>query len=88
MSDLRKQGVGAEVKHTLIITKEEEGQLWKAKEMGTNTPKQLIQTVFFYTGKLFCLRGGVEQRGLKVSQFQQHYSPDHYLYIENGVCKS
>ena len=32
-SDLRKQGVGAEVKHTPIIAKEEEDQLWKAKEM-------------------------------------------------------
>lgn len=42
------------------------------------------ETVFFYAGKVFCLRGGVEQRGLKVSQFQRHYSPDHYIYIENG----
>ena len=46
-SDLHKQGVGAEVKHTPIITKEEEDQLWKAKEMGTNTQKQLLQVVFF-----------------------------------------
>ena len=83
-SDLRKQGVGAEMKHTPIITKEEEDQLWKAKEMGTETPKQLLQAVFFYVGKVFCLRGGVEQRGLKVSQFQRRYSPDHYVYVENG----
>ena len=83
-SDLRKQGVGAEVKHMSIITKEEEDQLWKAKEMDTNAPKQLLQAVFFYVGKVFCLRGGVEKRGLKVSRFQQRYSPDHYVYIENG----
>ena len=50
-SDLRKQGVGAEVKHTPIITKEEEDQLWKAKEMGTDTPKQLLQADFFLRGK-------------------------------------
>ena len=50
-SDLRKQGVGAEVKHTLIITKEEEDQPWKSKEMGTDTPKQLLQAVFFLRGK-------------------------------------
>ena len=72
------------MKHTPIITKEEEDQLWKSKEMGTNTPKQLLQAVFFYAGKVFCLRGGIEQRGLKVSQFQRRYSPDHYVYIENG----
>ena len=41
-SDLRKQGVGAEVKHTPIITKEEEDQVWKSKEMGTDTPKHLL----------------------------------------------
>ena len=82
-SDLCKQGVGAEVKHTRIITKKEEDQLWKAEKMGTNTPEQLFQAVFFYAGKVFCLRGGVEQRGLKVSQFQRRYSPDHYVYIDN-----
>ena len=83
-SDLRKKGVGAEVKRTPIITKEEEDQLWKTKVLGKDTPKQLLNTVFFYVGKVFCLRGGVEQRGLKVSQFQRRYSPDHYVYVENG----
>ena len=83
-SDLRKKGIGAEVKHTPVITKEEEDRLWAAKELGTHTPKQLLQAVFFYVGKVFCLRGGVEQRGLKISQFQRRYGPDHYVYVENG----
>ena len=26
----------------------------------------------------------MERRSLKISQFQQRYSPDHYVYIENG----
>ena len=26
----------------------------------------------------------MEQRGLKVSQFQRRYNPDHYVYVENG----
>ena len=56
-SDLHKQGVGTEVEHTPIIMKEED-QLWSANEMGTDTPKKLFHTVFFYVGKLFCLRGG------------------------------
>ena len=84
-SDLRKKGIGAEVKHTPVITKEEEGQLWLAGVMGVDTPKQLLNSVFFYVGKVFCLRGGMEQRGLKISQFQQRYSPDHYIYVENGT---
>lgn len=68
-SDLRKKGVGAEVKHTPVITKEEEDQLWRTGAM-IDTPKQLLNAVFFYVGKVFCLRGGVEQRSLKVSQLQ------------------
>ena len=39
--------------------------------MGTDNPKQLLQTVFFYVGKVYCLRGGVGQRGLKVSSFSE-----------------
>ena len=53
--------------------------------MGTNTPKQATEhSVSFYVGKVFCLRGGVEQRSSKVSQFQRRYIPNHYVYIENG----
>ena len=40
-SELRKKGVGAEVKRTPVITKEEEDQLWRAGVMGVDTPKQL-----------------------------------------------
>ena len=83
-SEPRKKGVGAEVKRTPVITKEEEDQLWRAGVMAIDTLKQLLNTVFFYVGKVFCLRGGVEQRGLKISQFQRRYSPDHYVYVENG----
>ena len=32
----------AEVKHTPVITKEEENRLWEMKELGTDTPKQLL----------------------------------------------
>ena len=44
-SDLRKKGIGAEVKHTPVITKEEEDRLWDAKELGTDTPKQLLHSM-------------------------------------------
>ena len=83
-SELRKNGVGAEVKHTPIVTKEEEEMLWSKKVMGVDLPRQLQRTIFFYVGKVFCLRGGVEQRALKPSQFQRRHGPDHYVYIENG----
>ena len=57
--------------------------LWSKKVMGVDLPRQLQHTIF-YVGKVFCLRGGVEQRALKPSQFQRRHGPDHYVYIENG----
>ena len=72
------------MKHTPIVTKEEEEMLWSKKVMGVDLPRQLQRTIFFYVGKVFCLRGGVEQRALKPSQFQRRHGPDHYVYIENG----
>ena len=52
-SDVRKKRVGAEVKHTLVITKEEEDQLWQAGVMEMDTSKHSV--FFFYIGKVFCL---------------------------------
>ena len=50
-----------------------------------NTPKGLSNAVFFYAGKVCCLRGGEEQRNLKPSQFVRSTSgPNMYEYIENG----
>ena len=46
-SDLLQQGIGAEVKHTPITTKEEQDRLWAAKELGTDTPKQLQSSIMF-----------------------------------------
>ena len=54
----------------------------------------VTQNAVFYTvGKMLCLRGGVEHRSLKISQFQRKTQPDHYVYIEcvsknrNGLFK-
>ena len=68
---LHKDGIGASVKHTSIITIEEEKRLWQLGIMSIDNPKGLQRAVIFYIGKLCCLRGGEEQRLLKVSQFQR-----------------
>ena len=60
-SELCNKGVGVEVKGMPIITKEEEDQLWSAGAIGTDTPKQLLNAIFIYVEKIFCLRGGIEQ---------------------------
>ena len=38
--------------------------------MNSTTPKGLQNAVFHLVGKVFCLRGGAEQRNLKLSQFE------------------
>lgn len=81
---LRKQGVGADVRHTPVVTVAEETKLWDLNILNTTTPKGLLRAVFYYVGKVCCLRGGEEQRCLKKSQFTRHYNPDMYKYIETG----
>ena len=46
------------------ITAEQETQLWEKGLLGTATAVTLLHTVYFYNGKIFCLRAG-EHRLLK-----------------------
>ena len=49
--------------------------------MGTNTPTGLQNAAFFGAGKMFCLRGGQEHRGLPLSHLKRY--EDRYVYYEN-----
>ena len=62
MKDLRASGVGATSKHTEGISREEEELLWSTGILNNCTPMGLLRAVFFYNGKVFCLRGGQEHR--------------------------
>ena len=81
---LRKDGVGASVKHAPIVTSEEVDLLLDKGVIGIYAPKPLVRAVFFYVGKAFCLRGGMEQRSLKPSQFKRGYNPNRYTFTQNG----
>ncbi len=81
---LRSEGVGCSAKHTEILTKEEERQLWESGTIGTSTPSALLRAVFFLNGKNFCLRGRQEHRRLRLSQLKRYHSPDMYVYTENA----
>ena len=65
---LHQKGVGSETKSTPVLTQLEEDKLWESGVLNLNTPVGVLRAVFFYNGKSFCLRGGQEQRGLKLSQ--------------------
>ena len=82
--ELRQEGVGAKVKHAPIITPEEEELLWESAAIRIYSPEVLVRCIFYYVGKVFCLRGGQEQRDLKPSQFIREYNPNRYTYVENG----
>lgn len=74
-------GVEVQVKHSSVVTKEEENLLWSRSIFNLATPLGLLQAVFYSNGKGFCLRGGKEHRNLKISQFEHLCDPDH-LYGE------
>jgi len=49
---LRQQGIGSEVKQTLIITTVEEEKLWGRDILGTGTP---VKRIVFYVRGVFCV---------------------------------
>ena len=79
---LKEDGIGAVMKHATVVTPQEEELLWSTGTIGVSSPLSLQRAVFYYVGKVFCLRGGEEQRSLKNSQFRRE--KDSYVYVENG----
>lgn len=73
--DLRVKGVGSESKSADVFTKDDEEKLWSSGVLSLSTPTALLRAVFFYNGKIFCLRGGEEHRHLKLSQFRREMAP-------------
>ena len=78
------RGIGAESRQTETFSKDEEEKLWNSGVLGSNNPKPLLRAVFYLNGRNFCLRGGEEQRNLKISQLQRLRNPDRYVYTENA----
>ena len=50
---LHSKGIGVQVKHTEIITKEDEVKLWTSGAMGLDSPRSLQNAAFFIVGKMF-----------------------------------
>ena len=72
-----------QVKHTEILTEDDEMKLWKSGVIGVATPRALQPAAFLTVGKVFSLRGGMEHRSLNVSQLKWSTSLDQYTYYEN-----
>ena len=70
MKRLQAQGVGSKRRQAEIITPEEEDLLWEKKLLGDHSPKALLDTVIFYNGLYFALRGGKEHKQLRMHPCQ------------------
>ena len=73
---LLADGVGAEKRQARVISVAEEELLWEKNILGSSSPSVLVHTVFYFCGLYFCLRGGVEHRELKLSQFEVKEIPN------------
>ena len=81
---LRQKGIGVERKQAELITQDIETQLWEKGGLGYSNPQSLLNTVFFYNGRNFCLRGVHEHQNLHFPQIQRSTAPNKYTYVEFG----
>ena len=60
MEDSTRQGVSLQTKkeEKEDVTDENEEKFWSAGLFGGGTANQLLDTIYFYNGKMFGLRGG------------------------------
>ena len=60
MEDSTRQGVSLQTKkeEKEDVTDENEEKFWSAGLFGSGTAQQLLDTIYFYNGKMFGLRGG------------------------------
>ena len=81
---LRENGIGLERKRAQVITRDIEAKLWETGVLGLHSPQSLLNSVFFYNGKIFYLRGVSEHAKLQFSQIQHCFHPERYVYSEYG----
>ena len=70
MKRLKQAGIGSEKRQPEPLTKDEEELLWKNGVLGDHSPQALLNSVFFFNGICFALRGGDEHRHLRFKDSQ------------------
>lgn len=64
MKELTSKGISCKKKQAQPITPEMENTLWEKENFSRNTGQGLINIVFWYSSKMFGLRGSDEHRNL------------------------
>ena len=65
----RKAGIGTSVRKTEVLDNEDKGKLWASGVLNPDIPQGQLNCVFCLNGRNFYLRGDIEHRELKLSQF-------------------
>ena len=86
MKDATREGLHVKNKkeEKESVTEEEEELFWNLNLLGMSTAKSLLNTVYFYNGKLFGLRGG-EHRSLVLTNFEVG---SNFVKFEENSCKT
>lgn len=87
ITNLREQGVKTYRKTAPFITLDKENTLWEQGVMGTDTPISLQRAVFYTICKMLCIKGGLEHRALKPSQFTRDRKPGGYTFSSRTNSK-
>ena len=65
------------------ITDEEEDKFWAAGQLGMSTSKRVLNSVYYYNGKLFGLRRA-EHRNITLNNFEM--GSNYIAFEENVMC--
>ena len=70
------------------MSEDEENKLWKLRVLVDSSPRVLLDTMVFPTGKNFSLRSGKENRNLTLSQLTlepaDDNEPEKLVYVSYG----
>ena len=87
---LREQGKGKRPNRSKSLTKEEEEVLWQNGQLGSGTPRALINTMWWLMTQHFGLRGRQEHHQMKVEDFTLQRDDDgtEFLTFDEGLTKT
>ena len=84
MKDAHLQGIVNKKPDKQAVTEEEEERMWESGQFGTSSAKSLINTVYFYNGKLFGLRAA-EHRSLRLRDIT---IGSNFLHFRENISKT